>query len=309
MFPVYSSTQLSADERFIGWQQAVDSTYGPNESRLLDDTGFDGELSVAKLGDIQVTSISSSPVGYERRAGGDGESVFFLSTTYCKEAYVEQDGRLSRQGAGDLVFYDGSRPYRCWFPHGDRQLVLTIPRTKLIARLPQADLLVSRTLGQDSALGKLANAMMREACDMPALPATQGACVGDAMLDVLTTAFSMSFGQADDTAPHTDSEQFKRVKRYLAEHLHDSELNVQSTALAMHLSARTLNRMFARTGTTFGRWLWDCRLGESRRGLMQGKYRSVTDAALSCGFTNLSHFSRAFRHAFGMSPSQLLHAK
>jgi AraC-like DNA-binding protein len=35
---------------------------------------------------------------------------------------------------------------------------------------------------------------------------------------------------------------------------------------------------------------------------------TVTDVALACGFSNLSHFSTAFKGAFSVSPREVLHA-
>lgn len=303
---VYSSDLLSPDERFGNWQIAVDSTYGQSGGRHLGATPFDGDLRVKELGGLVMSKITSSPVCYERDRESSDDSQFFISSTMCEEAYVEQDGRQSRQVPGDLVLFDGSRPYTNWFPQGDKQVVLCIPRESLISRLPQADMLVSRTLSGDSSLGRLATTMLHEALITPSLPLRASESIGDALLDVLATAFSVGFEQNVAEALRTDSEQLLRVKRYLIANLGDENLNLQRAARDTHLSTRTLSRMFAKEGTTFSRWLWELRLDECRRGLLQRKFRSVTEAALSCGFTNMSHFSRAFRSAYGITPIQLM---
>jgi AraC-like DNA-binding protein len=40
--------------------------------------------------------------------------------------------------------------------------------------------------------------------------------------------------------------------------------------------------------------------------LTEGRAKNVTDAALDFGFSDLSHFSRAFKAMFGKSPNALL---
>eukprot|EP01032_Pedospumella_encystans_P034527 gene34527-39031_t len=64
-------------------------------------------------------------------------------------------------------------------------------------------------------------------------------------------------------------------------------------------------RLFATEGTTPGRWLWQQRLEASYRALAEGRVRQVSQAALEFGFTDLSHFSRAFKARFGRSPKDV----
>lgn len=53
------------------------------------------------------------------------------------------------------------------------------------------------------------------------------------------------------------------------------------------------------------RWLWQQRLAASYQALAEGRGRRVTDVAMAFGFSSPSHFSRAFREAFGCSPQAL----
>jgi len=52
--------------------------------------------------------------------------------------------------------------------------------------------------------------------------------------------------------------------------------------------------------------LWQQRLSTCHDALLRGQFRQVSEAALSFGFSNLSHFSKVFKNAYGMSPQQLL---
>lgn len=56
------------------------------------------------------------------------------------------------------------------------------------------------------------------------------------------------------------------------------------------------------TGTPPHQFLINVRLSNAAELLLEGV--SVTDACFACGFTNLSHFIRLFRHSFGITPSQ-----
>lgn len=56
--------------------------------------------------------------------------------------------------------------------------------------------------------------------------------------------------------------------------------------------------------TTPGKWLLQKRL-QHAKALLQQHGMNVTEAAYESGFENLSHFSRAFKTAYGVSPSDI----
>ena len=65
-------------------------------------------------------------------------------------------------------------------------------------------------------------------------------------------------------------------------------------------------RHFARHKKTPMAVIWQERLRASREALERGRVSSVSQAALDFGFSDFSHFSHAFRKAFGISPRSLL---
>ncbi|HAQ82027.1 MAG TPA: hypothetical protein DCS58_18555, partial [Bradyrhizobium sp.] len=72
------------------------------------------------------------------------------------------------------------------------------------------------------------------------------------------------------------------------------------------VSPRMLNRLFAREGSTPIRWLWQQRLAGAYQALAERRFGGVTDVAPSFGFSDVSHFSRALKAAFGRSPHQVM---
>jgi AraC-like DNA-binding protein len=103
--------------------------------------------------------------------------------------------------------------------------------------------------------------------------------------------------------------RFADVKRYILANLHDPDLDLARIVTAQDMAPRTLYRLFAGEGTTPMRWLWQQRLAASFRALAEGQFTQVTDVALSFGFSDVSHFSRAFKAAYGHSPRALMRRK
>lgn len=76
-------------------------------------------------------------------------------------------------------------------------------------------------------------------------------------------------------------------------------------AVLCQISLRTLERHFQKNyGVTVSQWMRELRLGKAYETLTQGK--SVKEAAFDHGYKQVSHFSREFKHHYGVSPSFLL---
>jgi transcriptional regulator GlxA family with amidase domain len=91
--------------------------------------------------------------------------------------------------------------------------------------------------------------------------------------------------------------------------LGDTDLDLARIACSQSMAPRTLNRLFAAEGTTPIRWLWRQRLAASYKALAEGHVRQVIDAAFSFGFSDPSHFSRAFKAEFGQPPHAIACAR
>jgi AraC-like DNA-binding protein len=99
----------------------------------------------------------------------------------------------------------------------------------------------------------------------------------------------------------------KSIKAHLANHLSNGDLTPDSLAPHFGMSARSIQRLFERDGTTFTEFLRERRLQRVHRMLASRRFDalSITDIAFACGFGELSHFNRYFRARFGLSPRDL----
>jgi AraC-like DNA-binding protein len=77
---------------------------------------------------------------------------------------------------------------------------------------------------------------------------------------------------------------------------------LRDAAVAIGLPPRSLQRRLALMGTTFERLVDDWRRGEAQQ-LMADPETGTTEIALRLGYTDPSHFIRAFRRWEGMSPT------
>ncbi|MFH8490996.1 helix-turn-helix domain-containing protein [Streptomyces longisporoflavus] len=101
-------------------------------------------------------------------------------------------------------------------------------------------------------------------------------------------------------------EMLARIREYIEENLMDPDMSPESIARAHHISVRYLHKLFQRDGTTVSTWIRQRRLDSCRAdlGRLANRRRTVAAVAQRWGFANPSHFSRLFRQAYGVSPSE-----
>lgn len=100
-----------------------------------------------------------------------------------------------------------------------------------------------------------------------------------------------------------------RVKHIIARGLSDCELTLVAVAAESGISLRYLHSLFRNEPWSAHQYLKLQRLARARQllNLADARSTTVTDVALACGYSNLSQFSTAFRHEFGISPKDALH--
>lgn len=90
----------------------------------------------------------------------------------------------------------------------------------------------------------------------------------------------------------------------------DPNLKAATVAARLGITPRYVHLLVEETGRTFSRLVLEKRL-ERAAALLRDphwQHRRIADIAAEAGFSDLSHFSRAFRRAYGETPSALREA-
>lgn len=97
------------------------------------------------------------------------------------------------------------------------------------------------------------------------------------------------------------------ARRLILENLSDQNFSVADVALAQGVTPRYVQMLFEGEGTTFSSYLLERRLACAHRRLSDPSQadRQIGMIALDAGFGDLSYFNRAFRRAYGETPSDV----
>ncbi|MER7583343.1 helix-turn-helix domain-containing protein [Kitasatospora sp. NPDC097691] len=307
---VLDTTAVPSADRAEYWHEAVSRTFIPLDVALLDRAPAPATITSHCVGDVQLSLVEAGPQRVERSAGliaRGGEDHLTLALQHRGTARLEQDGHRVVLRPGTFAVTDAGRPFAKELPDAFAFTALHWPRSAV--GVSEEDLRVLTTTVFDSTDGtaRLVAAYLeclsRSAGSMEPQPASWLATTALDLLAVLAhERRGLSLAEAPDAALAT----LARVKDHILRHLGDPGLSPERIAAAHHVSVRYLHKLFRFEGVTVARWIQRQRLDMCRRDLARRTAGRATVAAVAgrWGFVSASHFSRAFRAVYGISPRE-----
>ncbi|WP_430393834.1 hypothetical protein [Brachybacterium nesterenkovii] len=161
---------------------------------------------------------------------------------------VEQAGRAALASPGSLVIYDSASPFALRARDYYEQVVLELPADDAFSRVgaSRSNYLLAKTFDCDGAVGAVAAFLKSYARSQAGDPVgahrlePQASALGASLVDLLSRA-----------RPRVDAPDALRRSEALTSmriHLADPDLDAESIADGLHLSRRTLFRLFEETG-------------------------------------------------------------
>lgn len=254
---------------------------------------------------LQFASLRFSPHVTSASAASIGKGKRWLVTLQKEgEAIVTQEGRTARIGPGDMFLLDLHRPF--FIETGS---IVThsiyLDANALRCAVPDAGRMTALRIDTSEGPGAIFRAMSDEIFKLaPVLSESTAGRIADTLPYSLGIALS---GCADGIPASPTSLQLfhrERIRAYVRENLHDPALDVERIAQAIRLSSRYIYQLFSDEQMSLMKWVWAQRLEACRQDLVAKSLanRPIGEIAYSWGFSDVAHFSRAFKERFDMTP-------
>lgn len=288
-----------------GWKEGVRENFLPLEVAVTRRDDFHAVLTARQLGTVQLAYVDADAHRVTRtRTLSERSDRAFLKLYWQVDGMsrIEQAGRRSELTSGAWTFYDTSRPYSIDIGDASQFAVALLP----LDACPEWKSLATNGVGRSFhatgasrvALGSVLTALRDPQAYDP--PSADAICTSIAGL-MLAAAKS-----ASDVRHTRVDAQLARARRYIASRIEDPELTPDAVAAELRVSRRTLYAWFEPFGQPPGAFIQQTRLDRCRRAMLDADSRdkTITRIAFDNGFSDMAHFSRLFKAAYGTGPRE-----
>ncbi|GHF51567.1 helix-turn-helix domain-containing protein [Streptomyces griseosporeus] len=308
---------VPARDRFEWFSEMLAASLAPMRVSSDSTADFEAEAAVLELGPVQLSRFVYSPLRTQRTEAlirrADPEQ-YHLGWVRAGRMEVDQGGNTSGPVTGDMVLMDTSRPQRAVASGAGggsgrtEALVLQVPRAALPLRARRVDRMVAQRIpagaGMAAILARFLAALHTQGPECR--PGDQER-LGTLALELTASCLAERLGVLADEPPEARPLALReRIDAFIDHNLGDPELTPRMVAEHHHLSLRSLYALFEDEEVSVAGRIRLRRLERCRDDLAGPALRAHTVRAIAArwGFTDGSVFSRAFREAYGMSPSE-----
>jgi len=286
----------------------LDAVYIPARAYPLRTNTISGHFRSRSIGRVNIFEATADGHGIRRnRADINASEADFYSVKYLRRGCgeIEQESRRRRFESGDICVVDSRYPYNLEFADSFSLSSFIIPYDLLYPRLANPRAAMGGLIPADSTLSPLLRSHMDGLINLrDDSNEVYSATLNDALCGLVAICLDDCSQTAEVNHKSANHMRYLAVLDYVTRHLSDPQLSPRTVAGACGISVRYLHKLFEPQGCTFGKWLLKQRLERCREQIADPRFagKKLTVIPYDWGFNNLSHFIRAFRQEYGLTP-------
>lgn len=302
----WSSASLPPPRQLPGFQEVLDRTHFHWSLAGADKERYGAKVRRRAINDFVFTQVVCDPIAGFRTVEDvkRGEDDYFCLLYFEEGECLLQQGRNESVVRPDIIsVWDSTRPAMFKNTRELHQLSILIPHRMATTIVPGIEDMCGLSVDGSAGLGSILLSHLRQIHrTVETVDPQDRTAVLRATVELLAAAFRPEPDRIAGSAFRRAL--LGRVQEHILAHLSDPALSAATIAAAFRFSPRYLHRLFEEFGVTVGTWIRERRLMAARSDLASRTMAgySITQIAMRHGFADASHFSHAFRDAFGLSP-------
>jgi AraC-like DNA-binding protein len=240
-----------------------------------------------------------------RQKGTNDSQRFLIKTQVLGKSRLFCDNARLELNEGDYIICDSDRAYSIEFDNDHSIVSIPVSMTYLNRFTPFPETVSFVKPRADNPIKKIASAYLESlwSCGPDTVSEYAKGRIATSYLELVI--LSLADGYHEETSSSHGHKLFERCCRYIESVFRDETITPQSIADHLGVSLRHLQIRFASRGYTIMHYINQRRLEEGKNLLECSRYKnhSISEIAYAVGYKSHAHFSRAFKDAFGCSPS------
>jgi AraC family transcriptional regulator, positive regulator of tynA and feaB len=308
MRKLFSTDGLHVRDRFDYWHHVACRQFVMHDSRPKCREAFHATLAAAPLGNSELLQFHNADMDVWRTRKQTehlAATDFFLCLQRRGALTLEQNGSTVTLRPGEMALIDPARPYSGNYSSQSDTLIFKSARAAMEARVGKAWSVAIRYLEPSTGVTSLLGSYL---AGLPAqidqVSAESASMLENHLLDLTAASVTDSMERTPKISS-TRSLALLKLRTVVDSHLSDPTLTPDAIAGAAGLSIRYANALLADEGLSIMRLVLDRRLERCRAALSDPNqsHRTISEIAYGWGFSDMTHFSRRFKAAYGTAPS------
>jgi AraC-like DNA-binding protein len=307
----FSTNELPERRRLDAWRESIGRELLRFEMEPLADAPLSFDMTAQRWSGLRLISVSTSPVRTERTRAllADGDDNLCVLLIPNGAGIFTGLGRDVRVGPYEAIVMPRCDVASFVFPATSQILAAHVPRVEFAPVLRNPDAVLMRPIPAQCEALRLLRHLLPTMMSTTTQPSAD---LQRASVNYVYDLLRLAMGTTGEMAVAASGRGLRAVrllaiKGDILAHLHEPDLNIAAVARRHRVSARYVQMLFESENTTFSQFVRNERLARVHRMLANPAHaRSPISAiAFDAGFVDLSHFNRAFRSAYGRTPSDV----
>lgn len=295
---------ITQERRGLLWQGVMRENFPGLSISFGGDAPLLGSIERVTCGAGELIAVKSMPVEVQYQPRHLPSFVVRHISLMVQRAgvtQVSQGGRSCRVEEGDLCLLDEAHGFSLLSDVKGEIVFLRMPRETVLGRFPQLERQCAQPMeGSHAGAQILGDMLARIQADGPLLNDLQRAALMSAVIQLLGVAEPVG------EEPDKHSWRVRRALDFIEMNRSVSGLGADDVARDQFISRRRLDQLMLQSvGQSIAAHLWARRLQQAATDLRDPAHagQAVAQIAFANGFEDAGHFTRAFRKAYGLTPS------